>query len=100
MERRDTPEKHRNFSPADVRERCDWDDYMSAYETAIRATATKHAPWYVVPADNEWFTRFIVAAAIVETVERLDLRYPEVDAAKKKDIVTAQEELAREKWWP
>ncbi len=97
MERLDTPEKHWKFSLADVRERRHWDDYMGAYEKAIRATATKHAPWYVVPADNKWFTRLVVAAAIVEAVESLDLSYPVVDAAKKEEIATAREELAREK---
>jgi PPK2 family polyphosphate:nucleotide phosphotransferase len=96
LERLNTPEKQWKFSLADIRERRHWDDYMHAFEEAIRATATKHAPWYVVPADNKWFTRLIVAAAIVEAVENLDLSYPKVDDAKKKEIATARAELARE----
>ena len=69
MERLDKPEKNWKFSASDVRERRYWDDYMQAYEEAIRETATKEAPWFVVPADNKWFTRLVVAAAIVEAVE-------------------------------
>src|SRR5215475_8658461 len=84
MERLDQPDKHWKFSASDVQERKFWDDYMHAFEEAIQATASKHAPWYVVPADNKWFTRLLVAAAIVEAVERLDLAYPTVDTEKKK----------------
>ena len=96
MARLDKPEKHWKFSPADVHERQYWDDYMEAYEDAIRATATKQAPWFVVPADNKWFTRLVVAAAIVEAVEMLDLEYPTVDAAKTKELAAARAALARE----
>jgi hypothetical protein len=70
---------------------------MHAYEEAIRATATKNAPWYVVPADNKWFTRLVVAAAIVEAVENLDLSYPTVSSEQKKDLAAARAELAAEK---
>ena len=70
---------------------------MEAYEEAIRATATAHAPWFVVPADNKWFTRLVVAAAIVETIEMLDLEFPRVDAAKRKELVAARAALTREK---
>ena len=70
-------EKHWKFSAADVRERGFWGDYMHAFEEAIRATAAPHAPWFVVPADNKWFTRLVVAAAIVEAVEKLDLSLSE-----------------------
>ena len=66
---------------------------MHAFEEAIRATASKQAPWYVVPADNKWFTRLVVAAAIVEVVEGLDLAYPKVDAQKKKELAAARLEL-------
>ena len=69
---------------------------MHSFQEAIRATASKHAPWYVVPADNKWFTRLIVAAAIVMAVEELDLAFPKVDANKKKDLLAARAELARE----
>ena len=97
MERLDRPDKHWKFSASDVHERRFWDDYMHAFQEAIRGTASKHAPWYVVPADNKWFTRLIVAAAIVEAVERLDLTYPKVDAQKKKELQTMRAALAREK---
>jgi PPK2 family polyphosphate:nucleotide phosphotransferase len=96
MQRLDRPEKHWKFSPSDVHERKFWDDYMHAFEEAIRATASKHAPWYVVPADNKWFTRLLVAAAIVEAVEKLDLAYPTVDAEKKKELQTMRAALSQE----
>jgi PPK2 family polyphosphate:nucleotide phosphotransferase len=96
MKRLDQPEKNWKFSPADVHERGYWDDYMHAFEEAIRATASPHAPWFVVPADNKWFTRLVVAAAIVEAVEKLDLSYPKVDAAKAKELAAARAALARE----
>src|SRR6516225_5903931 len=97
MARLDRPEKHWKFSAADIRERGFWNDYMHAFEEAIRATATQHAPWFIVPADNKWFTRLVVAAAIVEAVENLDLSYPKIDAAKKKELVAARAALARER---
>ena len=96
MERLDAPEKAWKFSPADVQERDYWDDYMHAFEEAIRATAGKLAPWYVVPADHKWFTRLIVAGAIGEALENLRLSYPQIDATKKKEIETVREALARE----
>ena len=97
MQRLERPQKHWKFSSADIRERGFWDDYMDAFEEAIRATATQHAPWFVVPADNKWFTRLVVAAAIVEAVEKLELSYPVIDAAKKKELAAARAALAREK---
>jgi PPK2 family polyphosphate:nucleotide phosphotransferase len=97
MERLDKPRKHWKFSSADIRERGFWGDYMHAFEEAIRATAAPHAPWFIVPADNKWFTRLVVAAAIVETVENLDLSYPKIDAAKKKELAAARAALARER---
>jgi PPK2 family polyphosphate:nucleotide phosphotransferase len=96
MKRLDTPEKNWKFSASDVHERKFWGDYMRAYQEAIRATASKHAPWFVVPADNKWFTRLVVAAAIVEAVEQLDLSYPKVDEEKKKQLATMRAELAGE----
>jgi PPK2 family polyphosphate:nucleotide phosphotransferase len=95
-ERLDESEKHWKFSTADVHERMFWDDYMHAFEEAIRATASKRAPWFVVPADNKWFTRLVVAAAIVETVAELDLRYPKSDAEQKKELEVAREALDSE----
>jgi len=96
LKRLDTPEKNWKFSASDVQERKFWDDYMRAYEEAIRATASKHAPWFVVPADKKWFTRLVVASAIVEAVEQLDLTYPKVDAAKKKELARMRAALAGE----
>src|SRR5262249_21638062 len=96
MERLDTPENAWKFSAADVNARESWDTYMHAFEAATQATAGQLAPWYVVPADHKWFTRLIVAAAIVEAVENLGLSYPQIDAIKKKELVTAREALARE----
>jgi PPK2 family polyphosphate:nucleotide phosphotransferase len=96
MERLDRPEKNWKFSPSDVHERKYWDNYMYAFEEVVRATASKQAPWYVVPADNKWFTRLVVASAIVEVVERLDLAYPKVNAQKRKELAAAREGLANE----
>ena len=96
MKRLDTPEKNWKFSASDVHERNFWNDYMHAYEEAIRATASEFAPWFVVPADNKWFTRLVVASAIVEAVEKLDLTYPKVDAEKKKELVSLRTALAGE----
>jgi PPK2 family polyphosphate:nucleotide phosphotransferase len=97
MARLDEPEKNWKFSPSDVQERKFWDDYMHAFEEAIAATASKHAPWYIVPADNKWFTRLFVASAIVEAVASLDLAYPKIDAAKKKELAAARVALAGER---
>jgi PPK2 family polyphosphate:nucleotide phosphotransferase len=97
MERLDKPSKHWKFSPSDVHERKFWPEYMYAFEEAIRATASKHAPWYAVPADNKWFTRLLVAAAIVAAVEELDLAFPKIDAEKKKELAAARAELVRER---
>lgn len=97
LERLETPEKNWKFSAADVRERECWDDYMTAYEEMIAATSTKHAPWYVVPADNKWYTRLVVAAAIVDTLQELKLAYPKVDPEKRKQLQAARAELERKK---
>src|SRR5262245_2373337 len=96
LERLDTPEKSWKFSPTDVQERKYWDNYMHAFEEAIRATAGPLAPWYVVPADHKWFTRLVVAFAIVDAVANLGLSYPQIDAMKKKELKTVREALARE----
>ena len=96
LERLDDPEKHWKFSTTDVRERAHWKGYMSAYEEAIRATATEHAPWFVVPADEKWFTRLVVAAAIVETLEGLDLAFPRVPDSKREELALARAQLAKE----
>jgi PPK2 family polyphosphate:nucleotide phosphotransferase len=97
LARLDKPEKHWKFSAADIHERSFWNDYMRAFEEAIQVTATQHAPWFIVPADNKWFTRLVVAAAIVEAVENLDLSYPKVDAKKKKELSSARATLLRQR---
>jgi len=93
LERLENPEKNWKFSGNDIKEREFWKAYQEAYEDTIRNTATKDAPWYVVPADNKWFTRVIVAAAIVETLASLDLHYPKVDEARMKDLAQARKTL-------
>jgi PPK2 family polyphosphate:nucleotide phosphotransferase len=97
LARLDELEKNWKFSAVDVAERAHWDRYQNAYEHAIRHTATRDAPWYVVPADNKWFTRLVVGATIVETLAGLDLRYPKVDAAKRKELARARAQLLKEK---
>jgi len=97
LERLDQPDKNWKFSVADAAERQHWHEYMAAYEAAIRGTASKHAPWFVVPADNKWFTRLVVAAAIVEALEKLDLAYPKVDKAKRKELLATRGMLMKEK---
>jgi PPK2 family polyphosphate:nucleotide phosphotransferase len=93
LDRLENPEKNWKFSANDAKERGFWDDYMQAYEDMIRHTATKDAPWYVVPADNKWFTRLVVAAAVVGTLGSLDLRYPKVGAEKLKEFAAAKRSL-------
>jgi PPK2 family polyphosphate:nucleotide phosphotransferase len=93
LSRIEEPEKNWKFSANDAKEREYWDDYMTAYEDMIQNTATKQAPWYVVPADNKWFTRVVVAAAVIEALSSLDLAYPTVSAAKLKDLAAAKRAL-------
>ena len=90
LQRLDEPEKNWKFAPADIRERAHWNAYMRAYEDMVRHTATPQAPWYVVPADHKWFTRLVVAAAIVDALEELDVRFPRVDAKKRKELEAAR----------
>jgi len=96
LARLEQPKKNWKFSADDIRERQYWDDYQHAYEQMIRHTATKNAPWYVVPADNKWFTHLVVAAAIVGTLEDLDLSYPPVATAKRKELEAARKLLLSE----
>ncbi len=93
LDRLDRPEKNWKFSAADAQERHHWKEYMSAYEEMIRGTAAKHAPWFIVPADKKWFTRLVVAAAVAEAMQRLDLSYPEVTADQRKELAAARLEL-------
>jgi PPK2 family polyphosphate:nucleotide phosphotransferase len=95
LARLEQPEKNWKFSAADIREREFWDDYQHAYEDMIRNTASKHAPWYVVPADHKWFTRLVVSAVVVHTLESLKLAYPKVDAAKRKELEAAKKLLSK-----
>jgi len=94
LERLDNPAKNWKFSSADSRERHYWNDYMESYEDMIRNTATDYAPWYVVPADNKWFTRLIVAAAVIDTLSSLDLEYPELSAGQRKELASAKKALS------
>ena len=96
MERIENPEKNWKFSAADARERGYWKDYMAAYEDMIRNTATKESPWYVVPANNKWFSRIVVAAATIEALASLDLRYPEVGPRQKQELEQARKALLAE----
>ena len=96
LERLNEPKKNWKFSAADVKERQHWDEYMDAYEDMIRHTATKDAPWHVVPADNKWFTRLVVASAIIETLQSLDLHFPKVGREKLKELAAAKRSLMSE----
>jgi PPK2 family polyphosphate:nucleotide phosphotransferase len=96
LERIEEPEKHWKFSADDIRERQYWDDYMKAYEDMIRKTAAKHAPWYVVPADRKWFTRVVVAAAVIDAMYSLDLHYPKLSKEKLNGFEAAKKALMAE----
>jgi PPK2 family polyphosphate:nucleotide phosphotransferase len=93
LARLEEPEKNWKFSAADIHERKYWDEYEQAYEEMIRNTATEQAPWYVVPADNKWFTRMVVSAVVIDALESLDLAYPNVNAGKKKELEAAKKLL-------
>jgi len=97
LARLNDPEKNWKFSADDVRERQHWDKYMQAYEQMIQNTSSKHSPWFVVPADHKWYTRLVVAAALVETLQDLDLSYPKVDRAERKNLAAARQELLKGK---
>jgi PPK2 family polyphosphate:nucleotide phosphotransferase len=93
LARIDDPAKNWKFAMNDVNEREHWDEYMHAYEETIKHTATKYAPWYVVPADHKWFTRLVVASAIVETLNALDLEYPSLTKEELKELDAAKQAL-------
>ena len=95
LERLDEPEKNWKFVAGDVLERAHWNQYMRAYEQMVRNTATSDAPWFVVPADNKWFTRLVVSAAIVEALQNLKPDYPKVTGAKLKELQTVRRALER-----
>jgi PPK2 family polyphosphate:nucleotide phosphotransferase len=97
LERLDDSKKNWKFSMGDIKERECWDDYQEAYEEMVQNTATKRAPWYVIPADNKWYARLIVACAIIEALDGLDLAFPDVDKAKKKELDEIRDALLRGK---
>ena len=97
LERLEDSKKNWKFSMADVKERGYWKDYQEAYEEMIGNTATKHAPWYVIPADNKWYSQLIVASAIITALEELNLSFPDVDKEKKKELEGVRESLLQEK---
>jgi PPK2 family polyphosphate:nucleotide phosphotransferase len=96
LERLENPDKNWKFSSSDTKERAFWDQYMEAYEEMIRETATEQAPWYVVPANNKWFTRVVVAAAIIDTMVSLNLKFPEVSKDQLKELNAVRETLLQE----
>ena len=96
LERIDEPQKNWKFSAGDVKERAHWDAYMAAYEDAIRATATPENPWFVVPADNKWFTRLVVVGAIVQTLKDMKLGYPAISESQRSELATARDLLVNE----
>ena len=95
LERIENSAKNWKFSANDAAERDFWDDYMDAYQELIQETATKHAPWYVVPADNKWFTRVVVAGAVIDALAELNLAYPQVDEKKLKELAATKEKLMK-----
>jgi PPK2 family polyphosphate:nucleotide phosphotransferase len=97
LQRIDDPDKNWKLSVADAKERGYWNDYMDAYETMIRNTASTFAPWYVVPADNKWFTRVVVAAAVIDALASLNLQYPKVDDAKRNELQAVKKTLLFQK---
>jgi PPK2 family polyphosphate:nucleotide phosphotransferase len=97
LDRLQQPHKNWKFSIGDLHERKHWDDYMNAYENMIVSTSTPEAPWFVIPADNKWFTRLAVAAAVVDTLERMDLAYPQLNSQKRKELEAARKMLSQNK---
>src|SRR4029453_9506893 len=97
LDRLDTPSKHWKFEIGDLAERKLWDNYMFAYEDMIRNTSTPEAPWFVVPADNKWFSRIVVGAALVQALDSLDLKFPSVRGAKLRGLREARQMLLAEK---
>jgi polyphosphate kinase 2 (PPK2 family) len=97
LARIDEPAKRWKFSMGDVSERKLWDEYMVAYEDTIRQTSTPEAPWFVVPADNKWFTRLVVVGAMVQELQAIDLDFPKVEGKALKELRKAEKALKREK---
>lgn len=95
QKRLEDPKRHWKYAASDAAERVHWKDYMDAYQDCIRATATKHAPWVIVPADNKWFSRLVVAAAVIEALEELNLHYPKIDDAKRRELEAGRKALGK-----
>jgi polyphosphate kinase 2 (PPK2 family) len=96
MERINTPEKNWKLSPSDVQERQHWDDYQLAYEDMLSHTSTRHAPWYVIPADRKWFSRVAIANIVVKTLESLKLKYPELNEHQRTQLEESKRLLLAE----
>ena len=90
LSRLEDPEKNWKFSANDIKERGHWNQYMKAYEETIKNTATEYAPWYVVPADHKWFTRLVVAAAVIDALEEMDVAFPKINRAQRKQLALAR----------
>ena len=97
LERLEDSKKNWKFSMDDIKERKFWDDYQEAYEEVVQNTATKRAPWYLIPADNKWYGRLVIASAIIDALNGLDLKFPDVDKEKKKELDAIQQALLKEK---
>ena len=91
-----TPSKNWKFSTADLKEREYWDDYQKCYKEAIAATSTDYAPWYITPADKKWFARLVVSNVIIDTLQSLNLKYPELDESQKKNLNVYREQLMKD----
>lgn len=97
LERIDTPSKNWKFSASDIAERAHWEAYMDAYEQAVNATASREAPWYVIPSDKKWFARLLISQIVVEHLKKLDPRYPAVSEAQKQALAACRQQLMDEK---
>jgi PPK2 family polyphosphate:nucleotide phosphotransferase len=95
LARLDEPSKNWKFQPSDLDERDRWDDYMRAYEDVLSHTSTKHAPWFIIPADHKWFARLAIAEVVVQALERLDLRFPKISEAQRSALASARARLSR-----
>ncbi|HUI76458.1 MAG TPA: polyphosphate kinase 2 family protein [Bryobacteraceae bacterium] len=96
LERLDNPDKHWKFSPSDIAEREYWSDYVEAYEEALKATSTEHAPWYILPADHKWVTHWVASEIIAKTIRKLDLKIPPLAPEQEKALARARRVLTKE----
>jgi len=96
LDRINEPDKNWKFSSGDIKERAFWNDYQTAFEQAISKTSTKHAPWYIIPADNKWFSRIAISDVIIHTLNELNLQIPELEAKEKAKLENAKQILLNE----